>query len=61
MVTTILELGWDFGPGAVCDAVGAGKLVDVLVDGGKAITNCVKVSFGSHHFMIPKTNWYINT
>jgi len=27
-------LGWDFGPGAVCDAVGACKLVDVLVVGG---------------------------
>ena len=31
--TTILKLGWDFGPGAVCDAVGACKLVDVLVGG----------------------------
>ena len=57
IVTTILKLGWDFGPGAVCDAVGAFKLVDVLVVGGIAITNCVEVSFGSHNFMKSKINW----
>ena len=41
IVTTILKLGWDFGPGAVCDAVGAGKLVDFIPVGGIAISNCV--------------------
>ena len=56
-VTTILKLGWDFGPGAVCDAVGAGKLVDVLVIGGIVIANCVYVSFGSHNFMTSKIKW----
>ena len=40
-VTTILKLGWDFGPGAVCDAVGACKLVDFIPVGGIPIANCV--------------------
>ena len=51
-MTTILKFGWDFGPGAVCDAVGACKLVDVLVVGAMITTNCEQVSFGSHNFMI---------
>ena len=55
--TTILKLGWDFGPGAVCDAVGACKLVDVLVVGDNTIANCVEVPLGRHHFMRKKINW----
>ena len=40
-VTTILKLGWDFGPGAGGDAVGAFKLVDLFVVGIVVITNGV--------------------
>ena len=39
--TTILKLGWDFGPGAGGDAVGAFKLVDLFVVGIVVITNGV--------------------
>ena len=41
MGTTILKLGWDFGPGAGGDAVGAFKLVDLFVVGIVGITNGV--------------------
>ena len=58
MGTTILKLGWDFGPGAVCDAVGACKLVDFILL-RTAVTNSIEecLSFGSHNFMIGKINW----
>ena len=41
ILTTILKLGWDFGPGAGGDAVGAFKLVDLFVVGIVVITNGV--------------------
>ena len=59
VAATILKLGLDFGPGAVCDAVGTCKLVDVLVFGRIHISNCIEdlIIFGSHNFMTFDINW----
>ena len=53
----------DFGPGAVCDVVGAFKLENVLVVVRIPISNCVEdfVIFGSHNFMVNDTNWGVHT
>ena len=55
--TTILKFGGDFGPGAVCDAVGACKLVDVTWR--IPISNCVEdlIIFRSHNFLTFDINW----
>ena len=58
-MTTKLKLGWDLGPGAVCDAVGACKFVDVLVVGGICVSNVIEgcLIFGSHNLMKDKIYW----
>ena len=52
-----MKLGWDLGPGAVCDAVGACKFVDVV--GGTGISNVIEgcLIFGSHNLMKDKIYW----
>ena len=56
--TTILKFGGDFGPGAVCDAVGACKFIDVLI-GVMEITNCVEnfISIDGYNFMTFHFGW----
>ena len=63
MTTTILKFGRNFGPGAVCDAVGTSKLENGLAVGRIQISNCVEVFVivGSHNFMFGKTNWQVHT